>query len=181
MASVDMFDKTFKIADMKVDRQDQVAEGAGQLSIRLHHPSERRGQDHRWGVRGRDEKSRTPRSCSQPITERWEQPTWELTMRMMPGRRLQVGVPATGLALYRRTGAQLAVWVTADISNRGIDRAPVGRPSPSAGKEPVTGKRIVSCEWRDEKHPGGVRRQQLEVRGGTGAKATEIRPAEPSV
>ena len=57
MASVDMFDKTFKIAEHEVDRQDQVAEGAGQLSIRLRHPSERRGRDHRWGVRRRDEKA----------------------------------------------------------------------------------------------------------------------------
>ena len=85
-------------------------------------------------------------------------------MRMMPGRKLQVGMPATGLALYRRTGAQARGMDHIGHNNRGIDRAPVGRPSPSAGKEPVTGERIVSCEWRDEKHPGGVRRQQLEVR-----------------
>jgi hypothetical protein len=49
-----------------------------------------------------------------------DQPTWELAMRMMPAgggpsRRLKVGKSATGLALYRRNGGQLGVWLTPDI------------------------------------------------------------------
>ena len=44
------------------------------------------------------------------------QPTWKLTMRMVPGHVLQVGQPATGLAFYRLTGAQLAAWITSPIA-----------------------------------------------------------------
>ena len=59
MASVDMFDKKFKIADMKATgkikwRKEQV----NFLSACIIQV-ERRGQDHRCGVRGRDEKART--------------------------------------------------------------------------------------------------------------------------
>lgn len=43
------------------------------------------------------------------------QPTWKLTMRMVPGQNLQVGKLATGLALYRRNNGTLAVWLTPDI------------------------------------------------------------------
>ena len=53
---------------------------------------------------------------NRPVPENQKQPTWELAMRMMPGRKLQAGMPATGLAQYRRTGAQIAVWITSDIT-----------------------------------------------------------------
>ena len=45
---------------------------------------------------------------------------WELPVQMMPpedgeSRDLEIGVPATGLAFYRRRGAQVAMWATAGI------------------------------------------------------------------
>jgi hypothetical protein len=115
MASVDMFDKTFKIADMKSKgkikwRQEQVNFLSAHI-IQVNGAGEITGGAYAVATKNPEHPDVFP-----PITNNVEQPTWELTMRMMPGRRLQVGMPATGLALYRRTGAQLAVWITAGIT-----------------------------------------------------------------
>ena len=108
--SVDMFDKKFKISGMKATGkikypQENVdvlsaciiqADGTGKITGAA------------YGVATDD---------AIDITGPAAQKKFTLAMRFMDANHhLKAGVPATGLALYRRTpGANLEVWVTTDI------------------------------------------------------------------
>lgn len=113
MASMDMFDKTFAIGDMKATGKIKYPKNEVDFLCACIIQMDGAGQ-----ITGGAFGAATQGAVA---IKNGAQPKWELDMRMMPNagghsRKLKSGQSATGLALYRRTSGQLAVWVTSDIT-----------------------------------------------------------------
>jgi hypothetical protein len=111
----DMFDKKFKISEMKATGEIKYPKSKVDVLSACIIQADATGK-----ITGAAYGVATGNQVD--ITGPVRQKKFTLPMRFMPdtddgeSRRLTAGVAATGMALYRREGANVEVWVTPDIS-----------------------------------------------------------------